>query len=527
MSKTPASTLPVALAELPQDLAASFSTALAEPSALQRQLLEDRALLGHDDLLIAGPAGAGKGALAELALVRAVRGGARALIVTADDRAARALAQELVARRHKLAPRRRKTLVVRCATLEQGGDDRAILSGEFNVAVTTHQRARNLLVRSPALIDAIGVLVIDDLERLVDDGDDLEILLTRRALAERRPRLLGLWQTGSAGSLAAARLLAARVGATLLSSDAGDDGEATLGEPRPVEPLLLHLVACGLAATSDDLRRAALTSPRRRDGGLDVERSLTRLRAVGLVAPGRVLACTRAGRSAAILGLDHETALYMVRTVSDLAAPPLAQLELLAGLCATPMGLRACAALTVGDDASLRRALLRRAESLQLERRPIFRWLVEDLAALEASTTRAMAAALVLDEALCDGRDEAARRHGLPREALDAQARALAWLAAALREIALCCPCSRARRERCDLLARALDPAAIDELAGLLRLEAPRSPAGPTRRLRRPPTHADKPQAPPQTQPVAGASTTAPPRRKTPRWSPFGVIYTL
>lgn len=91
--------------------------------------------------------------------------------------------------------------------------DEEIERREFQIAVVVFEKLQALLVARPQLVEAVGLVVVDELQLITDEtrGPTLEILLTKLRIAGSRPRIVGL-----SAVLGRAQLLSDWLGARLL-----------------------------------------------------------------------------------------------------------------------------------------------------------------------------------------------------------------------------------------------------------------------------------------------------------------------
>jgi len=90
-------------------------------------------------------------------------------------------------------------LKVAISTSDRTEYDDDLLS--YQVIIATYEKMNALVVRTPELIDHVGVVVVDELQNIGEPGRGvtLEILLTTLVIAPRRPQIIGLSATISNG----------------------------------------------------------------------------------------------------------------------------------------------------------------------------------------------------------------------------------------------------------------------------------------------------------------------------------------
>jgi helicase len=91
--------------------------------------------------------------------------------------------------------------------------DARIIGRDFQIAVVVFEKLQSLLVSHPSLAQAVGLVVVDELQMLTDEerGPGLELLLTTLKMATSRPGIVG-----PSAVLGRAELLADWVEARLL-----------------------------------------------------------------------------------------------------------------------------------------------------------------------------------------------------------------------------------------------------------------------------------------------------------------------
>ncbi|WP_027930277.1 DEAD/DEAH box helicase [Amycolatopsis thermoflava] len=179
---------------------------------LQLRAINDGRILHGGNVLVSAPTSAGKTLVGELAALRAVADGGRAVFLLST----RALVNEQYDRfqdTYSAAGVR----VIR-VTGELRDQTRAFVMGDFDVAILTYEKFSAMLSGRPKLLSMTNVLVIDEIQTLTlpDRGPGLELLLTWVRLRRRTgpvPQIIGL-----SAVLGEAEELAEWLGAQLVSS---------------------------------------------------------------------------------------------------------------------------------------------------------------------------------------------------------------------------------------------------------------------------------------------------------------------
>jgi helicase len=144
---------------------------------LLRSLPEGRG----QSLLVAAPTSSGKTFIGELAAVHAAQTGLRVLYLVPLKAMAEEAYRTLGARYQAL------DLKVVISTRDHRDFDEAIESGEFHIAVLVYEKLQSLLVTRPEILGKVGLVVVDELQMLGDQGrgPHLELLLTKIRRAQR------------------------------------------------------------------------------------------------------------------------------------------------------------------------------------------------------------------------------------------------------------------------------------------------------------------------------------------------------
>lgn len=191
----------------PDILAIWRETVGTELLPVQERAVKEFGLFGEGNLIVFSPTSSGKTFIGEMAAVKAARENTKVLYLVPQ----KALAEE------KFEEFRRRyggagiTVVV--SSRDHREFDEEIERREFQIAVVVFEKAQALLVARPQLMEAVGLVVVDELQLITDEtrGPSLELLLTKLRIARSRPRVLGL-----SAVLGRAQSLADWLGARLL-----------------------------------------------------------------------------------------------------------------------------------------------------------------------------------------------------------------------------------------------------------------------------------------------------------------------
>lgn len=218
-------------------------------------------LLHGCNVLVSAPTASGKTLVGEIAALRHVDGGRKAVFLLPS----RSLVSEQYKRfQATYGPLGLRVVRATGGVRKQIGD---LVSGSFEIAVTTYETFIGLHAAHPKLLDRVGVLVVDEIQNLLlpDRGPRLELLLTRLRKATRQglqvPQLVGLSavlgdQETLASWLGACPVRFADRMIALSEGVVGPDGDyryRTHGGGQQVEEASQHLIS-----VSDDITRDQL-----------------------------------------------------------------------------------------------------------------------------------------------------------------------------------------------------------------------------------------------------------------------------
>jgi replicative superfamily II helicase len=151
----------------------AWAAAMPGLNDLQIKAINEYGVLNGKSLLVVAPTGAGKTIVGELAALRAVAEGSRAVLLLP--------LKALVNDKYEYMTRvyGKEAQVVR-ATGDHSDQVGAILSGQYDLALFTYEKFMNLALGNPHIMSALSVVVIDEVQTLsdVNRGPSLEFLLT-------------------------------------------------------------------------------------------------------------------------------------------------------------------------------------------------------------------------------------------------------------------------------------------------------------------------------------------------------------
>lgn len=175
----------------PETLLDAWRADIPSLNELQQTAINDFGLLDGEHLLVTAPTSSGKTLVGELAALKGVLDGQRALFLLP--------LKALVNDKHQEFERKYGDFGVRTirTTGDFTDDNDALMRGQYDICLTTYEKATMLALVAPHLLDGVGTVVIDEAQTLTDAsrGANLEFLLTllrvrRRTGAE--PQLIAL-----------------------------------------------------------------------------------------------------------------------------------------------------------------------------------------------------------------------------------------------------------------------------------------------------------------------------------------------
>jgi helicase len=159
---------------------------------LQIAAVNDKGVLGGNSLLVVAPTSAGKTFIGELAALRAIADGRKAVFLLPY----KALVNEKFEDFSALYGERIGLRVARCSGdwQDQVG---AVLRGKYDIAFFTYEKFLSLSVSSPYMLNQIGLVVLDEAQFITEPGRGMvvELLLTSLVSARQRgvcPQLITL-----------------------------------------------------------------------------------------------------------------------------------------------------------------------------------------------------------------------------------------------------------------------------------------------------------------------------------------------
>ena len=155
------------------ELLASWRAAMSGLNELQIKSINEYGVLDSKSLLVVAPTGAGKTMVGELAAMKVVANGSRAVMLLP--------LKALVNDKYEYMTKTygREVQVVR-ATGDNSDQVGAILSGQYDIALLTYEKFMNLALGSPHIMQGLSAVIVDEVQTLSDPnrGPSLEFLLT-------------------------------------------------------------------------------------------------------------------------------------------------------------------------------------------------------------------------------------------------------------------------------------------------------------------------------------------------------------
>lgn len=172
-----------------QAWAAQFAGGL---NALQLQAVNDCRVLDGESVLVVAPTSSGKTFIGEIAAARAVAEGRKAVFLLPY----KALVNEKFDQFQALYGATLNQRVIRC-TGDYQDDIGGLPRGKYDIALLTYEMFLNLAVSNPALLNSLGLVVLDEAQFITDPvrGISVELLLTHLLAARERgisPQLIAL-----------------------------------------------------------------------------------------------------------------------------------------------------------------------------------------------------------------------------------------------------------------------------------------------------------------------------------------------
>ena len=179
----------------------------AELLPVQERAVKEFGLFSEGNLIVFSPTSSGKTFIGEMAAVKAARGNTKVFYLVPQ----KALAAEKFEELHRrYAPVGIKVVV---SSRDRREHDDEIERCDFHIAVVVFEKLQALLIGKPQLMEAVGLVVVDELQMITDKerGPTLELLLTKIRISASKPRIIGL-----SAVLGRAQSLADWLGARLL-----------------------------------------------------------------------------------------------------------------------------------------------------------------------------------------------------------------------------------------------------------------------------------------------------------------------
>ena len=230
---------------------------------IQEEAIRKFDLFGSGNLLVSAPTSSGKTFVGELAAFHeAYKGGRVAYLVPL-----RAVAEERFDEFKSHFNEYGVSVII--STGEHREYDEDLLTGNFHLAVIVFEKLLNLSVVNPALLDSLGMIVVDECQMISNEsrGARLETLLTKIRRLVSRPRIIALSavaeNTGDLDSWLNCKLLAQRERPVQLREgvvtgdfkftyrewNTGDEGSEDLGNNSKEEDLSLESLSGPPATT--------------------------------------------------------------------------------------------------------------------------------------------------------------------------------------------------------------------------------------------------------------------------------------
>ncbi|MFD9716102.1 DEAD/DEAH box helicase [Streptomyces sp. NPDC059076] len=177
--------------EIHEDVIAAWHQKFNKLNDLQVDAVNEAVLLDGNNVLVSAPTSAGKTMIGEIAAMRAVAQGRKAVFLLPT----RALVNDQYERFVDLYG----AVGVRTirATGELRDDISKLFKGSYELAILTYEKYIGLLSGHPHLLDPVGVLVVDEIHALAlpERGPQLEMLFTWMKMRKRSahvPQIVGL-----------------------------------------------------------------------------------------------------------------------------------------------------------------------------------------------------------------------------------------------------------------------------------------------------------------------------------------------
>ena len=177
---------------IPEQVTQEWEARFPKLNALQLAAVNEYRVLDGDSLLVVAPTSSGKTFVGELAAVRAVLSGRKAVFLLPY----RALVNEKYDSFSGLYGEALGLRVVRC-TGDHTDQVDALIRGKYDLALLTYEMFLNLVVSNPNVLASLGLVVLDEAQFITDPGRGItvELLLTFLVAARDRgiaPQIVAL-----------------------------------------------------------------------------------------------------------------------------------------------------------------------------------------------------------------------------------------------------------------------------------------------------------------------------------------------
>lgn len=159
---------------IPRELVVAWGAAIPSLNELQLSAVNEFGVLAGEHLVVTAPTSSGKTMVGELAALRKVLDGQRAVFLLP--------LRALVNDKYKQFQRTYAAFGVRTirATGEVSDDNQALMMGQFDICLFTYEKFAAMALANPHLLAQVGAIVVDEVQMIIDQnrGASLEFLLT-------------------------------------------------------------------------------------------------------------------------------------------------------------------------------------------------------------------------------------------------------------------------------------------------------------------------------------------------------------
>jgi len=158
----------------PPEVLAAWSTEIPSLNDLQLDAINEYGVLDGEQLVVSAPTSSGKTMVGELAALNGILRRRRALFLLPMKALVNDKYQEFVRKYAALGIR-----TIR-ATGDFNDDVGALMRGQYDICLMTYEKCAALALAAPHILDAVGTIVVDEVQMIVDPsrGANLEFLLT-------------------------------------------------------------------------------------------------------------------------------------------------------------------------------------------------------------------------------------------------------------------------------------------------------------------------------------------------------------